>query len=153
MIAVISIFCNLFLLGCNVSSSIHDKAEKSVLVCYDNGTLVYASETSIDEMSHLLQQQKDCVEKRDTERKSFYALKNQVCPVNIGSGLDLKEELDIFQKQNDCAEKHGIVDTKIVCDMRIIPIIRDRHTRFVDKGTIFESYTLNCISRIPKNLD
>lgn len=141
------------MLGCNNSISIHDKAEKSVLVCYDNGTLVYASETFIDEIPKLLQQQKDCVEKRDAERKAFYALKDQICPVSESNTLDRKEKLDIYQRQIDCAAKQGIFDSKIECDMRVTPIINNGYTRFVDKGTIFESYTLNCISRTPKNLE
>ena len=51
----------LLLFSCTQPDPMKQRAENAALVCYDNGTMVYASETTVDELIPLMKQQKECV--------------------------------------------------------------------------------------------
>ena len=48
------------LVGCTPADPMAARAEHAALACYDNGTLVYASETTVDDLQFLLQRQSEC---------------------------------------------------------------------------------------------
>ena len=50
----------LMLFACSLSDPMEARAEHAALACYDNGTLVYASETTVEDLEFLLQQQNEC---------------------------------------------------------------------------------------------
>jgi hypothetical protein len=50
----------LMLFACSISDPMKERAEHAALACYDNGALVYASETTVDDLEFLLQQQSEC---------------------------------------------------------------------------------------------
>ena len=43
----------LMLFACSLSDPMEARAEHAALVCYDNGTLVYASETTVDDLTRI----------------------------------------------------------------------------------------------------
>ena len=63
----------LILLACAQQSEIERRAEKAALVCYDNGILVYASETTIEELGVRLKQAEVCKEEEKKQLIEYQA--------------------------------------------------------------------------------
>lgn len=54
------------LMACQVTDLMQERAENAALVCYDNGTLVYASETTQVEVGELIRAYSQCTSEHVT---------------------------------------------------------------------------------------
>ena len=140
------IYLSILFLGCSTHDPMKERAENAALVCYDNGLLVYASETTTSEISEIVKEQNSCIEKYKKEvieyntgwkerMKKFlkHCNENKIEAKECGSNFR-KSEADGFPKNT--------------CNMNALaPDLQGEFTYFNDKGTIFETYTLKCLAR------
>lgn len=145
MIAYLSIL----FLGCSTHDPMKERAENAALVCYDNGLLVYASETTTSELSEIVKEQNSCIEKYNKEANEYNAgWKERMnkflipCIMNDPMKERAKECGSNFRK----SEADGF--PKNTCNMNALaPDLQGEFTSFDDKGTIFETYTLKCLAK------
>lgn len=152
----------ILLLACKSDQGLQERAENAALVCYDNGTLVYTSETTVDELDMLLQEWRSCNEakekrlaeyrkvriehcsretyrKEQTEKRSFPAAAERA-----GRRAEMENEIE-------CMRSKGYADpfSDSQC-IRPEPYSGSGgNWRFVDKGVLFHGFGLKCVPRIP----
>lgn len=66
-------YLSLMFLGCSTHDPMKERAENAALVCYDNGLLVYTSETTTSELSEIVKEQNSCIEKYNKEANEYNA--------------------------------------------------------------------------------
>jgi hypothetical protein len=150
----------LILLACAQQSEIERRAEKAALVCYDNGILVYASETTIEELGVRLKQAEVCKEEEKKQSIEYQAKADSLCPRRSVSseGRSKTEQRDsrlaAIREQEECMRRVGHENPrsgKSKCEHRPAPWVSGKHVRFNDKGTVFSSDTLACVPRVPES--
>jgi len=150
----------LILLACAQQSEIERRAEKAALVCYDNGILVYASETTIEELGVRLKQAEVCKEEEKKQSIEYQAKADSLCPRRSVSseGSSKAEQRDsrlaAIREQEECMRRAGHEKPRSgtsKCEHRPAPRIRGKHVWFNDKGTVFSTETLACVPRVPES--
>jgi hypothetical protein len=150
----------LILLACAQQSEIERRAEKAALVCYDNGILVYASETTLEELGVRLKQAEVCKEEEKKQSIEYQAKADSLCPLrSVSSEGSSKAEqralrLAVILAQEECMKLAGHENPRSVtskCEHRPAPRIRGKHVWFNDKGTVFSTETLACVPRVPES--
>jgi hypothetical protein len=148
------------LLSCHISSPLEKRAEQAALVCYDNGTLVYASDTTVEELGVLSQQWRACREAEDKMAADYRLALVKHCPWTPSGGkregetnrqhyARVKEESD---KQEECMKSKGFHDPST--DAKCSQYGPEPHMGpgrawvFIDKGVKFEAVNLNCVPRV-----
>jgi hypothetical protein len=123
------------------------RAEHAVLVCYDNGALAYASETTIEEMSDLMSLETACLTAYDSAAKIYHAAISSRCPISLKTDEYDNNVLKIRQ-QRECGALSGLVAPQ-ECDRAPVVFVSRGMAQFNDKGVMFRTDTLSCISRVP----
>jgi hypothetical protein len=148
----------LILLACAQQSEIERRAEKAALVCYDNGILVYASETTIEELGVRLKQAEVCKEEEKKQLIEYQAKADSLCPLRSVSteGRSKSEQrarrVAVILAQEECMKLAGNENPSSgtsKCEHRPAPWVSGKHARFKDKGTVFSTETLACVARVP----
>lgn len=141
------VYLSLIFLGCSTHDQMKERAENAVLVCYDNGLLVYASETTTSELSKITKEQNSCIEKYNKEANEYNTgwkeRMNNFMKHCSENKIEGKECGSNFRKSED----EGF--PKNTCNQdRLTPRLAGELTYFNDKGTIFETYTLKCLAKV-----
>lgn len=118
--------------ACLAAAPMTEKANESVLVCYESGTLVYASETTVSEARAALEIQNECRRRAEMTQKA--------CGPYDKSGSTEWERCWKHSRKEAAA-----------CPSVRRPYLRRGHTEYSDKGVEFRTDTLNCVSRFPSN--
>jgi hypothetical protein len=148
------------LLSCQIASPLEKRAEQAALVCFDNGTLVYASETTVEELGVLSQQWLACRTEEDKKAADYRKVLADHCPRTPHGGkregetnrqffARVKAESD---KKDECMRSRGYQDPaeNSKCS-RLGPepyMGPGRAWVFVDKGVKFEAVNLKCVPRV-----
>lgn len=148
------------LMACQVIDPLQERAENAALVCYDNGTLVYASETTIDEMDILLREWRSCEEAKEKRASEYRKVLSEHCPWETYRKEQSGESRAVRRaaaqaasaRQKECmgARGYGDPSSDTQCG-RFGPEPR-KYTQgwvFEDKGVDFNGANLKCVSRIP----
>lgn len=150
----------LILLACAQQSEIERRAEKAALVCYDNGILVYASETTIEELGDRLQQAEVCKEEEKKKSIEYQAQADTLCPLSTTSseGRSKSEQRErrvaAILAQEECMKRAGHENPRSgssKCEHRPAPRVSGKYVWFEDKGVVFSSETLACVPRVPES--
>ena len=146
-----NLFTNLILVGCFTFDPMSERAKYAALVCYDNGSLAYASETTVTELAVLVENQKECKKNLEAAVEEYRLETNNVCSLPEGhEGIRIRDgffRFDTSAEMRECATNRKLGVPKKDCKGYIPPRITKGSTSFVDGNTYFYTETLSCMSR------